>query len=140
MQVLNKISKRASEARKAGKSLENADLARAVLRSQPPHADDVPDMVDYNQKWGGGDSEYFVKDIGRFCKAMNISPSVRISGRTFKAFAALNFGIEMASYAVTAVLKRIAASEKVIDGVASSIASSQIVLFNGKHKKNVSGG
>ena len=70
---------------KSGKSVKNADIARAVLRSQPPHADDVPNIVDYNQRWGGGDSQYFVKDIGRFCKAMNISPSVRVSGRTFKA-------------------------------------------------------
>ena len=74
---------------KSGKSVSNDSIAKAVLRSQPPHMEDVPDMVDFVQKWGGGAGEYYVNDLSRFCKAMNISPSVRVSGRYFKAFAAL---------------------------------------------------
>ena len=56
----------------SGKSGGNSNaIAAAVLRSQPPHADDVPDMVGFFKKWGGGKEQKFVKDVGRFCKAKN---------------------------------------------------------------------
>ena len=135
MQLLYKINERASNDRKAGKVLENDHLVKAVLRSQPPHPDDVADMVDWTQKWGGGDGQYFVKDFGNFVQAMGISTSNRISGRTFRALAALNFGTEMPSHAVMAVLKRVAWSEKVIDGIASSVFPNQITAFGVKHKE-----
>jgi len=92
-------------------------------------------MVDWNQKWGGGDGQYFVKDFGDFVQAMGISTSNRISGRTFRALAALNFGTDMPSHAVMAVLKRVVWSEKVIDGIASSILPNQISTFGLKHKE-----
>ena len=107
--------------------MKNDDISKAVLRSCPPHADDVPPMVDYYQKYGGGVDQIFVKDLSKFMEAMNISPSIRISGRHFQALANLNFGTEMPSHAVTAVLKRLAHSEKVIDGVASSILVNDIL-------------
>jgi hypothetical protein len=48
-----------------------------------------------------------------------MSPAAHASGRTFKALAALEFDADhLPSTAVTAVLKRIAASDRVIDGVA----------------------
>ena len=77
----------------------------------------------------------FVKDVNRFCKAMNLSPSVRISGRSLKALAALNFGTDMPSHVVMVVLRRIAASEKVHDGIASSIAVSDIAKHSGELKE-----
>ena len=120
---------------KSGKAGSKDSISKAVLRSQPPHAADVPDMVDWYQKWGGGASEYYVNDLAHFCKVMNISPSVRVSGRHFKALAALAFGTAMPSHAVTAVLKRIAASGQTTDGVASSIAASQIAAFCGRSKE-----
>ena len=43
---------------RAKKRTTNEDIARAVLRSQPPFPDDVPDMVDFNAKWGGGSSAF----------------------------------------------------------------------------------
>ena len=135
MQQLFKINKRASDDRKAGKVLENDHLVKAVLRSQPPHPDDVADMVDWNAKWGGGDNGYFVKDFGDFVQAMGISTSNRISGRTCRTLADLNFGAEMSSHAVMAVLKRVAWSEKVIDVIASSVFPNQITAFGVKHKE-----
>ena len=114
--------------------MKNDDIAKAVLRSQPPNPEDVPDMVDYYQKWGGGVSQFFVKDLSQFITVMNISPSTRISGRHFQALANLNFGIDMPSHAVTAVLKRLAHSEKVVDGVAASITATDIMKFGTKYK------
>lgn len=65
---------------------------------------------------------------------MNLSPSVRVSGRAFKAFAALSFGTDMPSHVVMVVLKRIAASEKVLDGIVSSISVNDIGRLSGKLK------
>jgi len=116
--------------------LKNSDaIATAVLRTQPPNSEDVPDMVDYYQKWGGGSDQKFVKDVSRFCKAMGLSPSIRVSGRTFRSLAALNFGTDMPAYAVMAVLKCAAASSKVVDGIASSITVPDIGKLGLKLKK-----
>jgi len=92
-------------------------------------------MVDYYQKWGGGSDQKFVKDVSRFCKAMGLSPSIRVSGRTFRSLAALNFGTDMPAYAVMAVLKCAAASPKVVDGIASSITTPDIVKLGSKLKE-----
>ena len=103
----------------AGKSVKNVDIMKAVLRSMPPHAIDVPDIVDFNQKWGGGVSEFFVNDVLRFCQLMNVNPTVHVSGKTFRALANLDFGAgTVPSRAVNAILKRMAVSEKVIDSIA----------------------
>ena len=117
---------------KSGKSVSNECISKLALRSQPPVSAVVVDMLDFVQNWGGWASEYYVNDLVRVCKAMNLSPSVRVSGRFFKALAALTFGAGMPSYAVTAVLKRIAASEKIIDGIASPIGATQITAFGGR--------
>ena len=47
----------------SGKTLRSDDIATAVLRSQPPNPDDVPNMVDSVMKWGGGEEMYFVTSI-----------------------------------------------------------------------------
>jgi hypothetical protein len=93
-------------------------------------------MVDYNSKWGGGKSEVFVKDVLRFCTHTNVDPSVHIPGRIFKALASMDFGAEtLPSFAVNAVLKRVASSERVVDGVASSYKPSDITSIVGKKDK-----
>ena len=79
----------------SGRPVANNEIAAAVLRSQPPFEVDARFMVDLSQKWGGGNTAFFVEDVARFCKAKNLSPSDRVSGRTFKALAALNFGTDM---------------------------------------------
>ena len=68
-QVLKNIANRASEMPNSRAD----DIARAVLRSQPPHAEDVPDMVDWYLKWGGGKNGFWVNDLLRFCQVNKIS-------------------------------------------------------------------
>ena len=134
--AVEKISLRAASMKSAGKTVNNLEIKKAVLRSQPPHANDVPDMVDYNQKWGGGVSEFFVNDVLRYCQHMNVSPTVHVSGKTFKALATLDFGAgNIPSRAVNAILKRMAVSEKVIDGIACVYKPSEIVSI-GTNKNN----
>ena len=136
MQIMNTINQRSSEMSKSGKPAKNADIAKAVLRSQPPHAEDVPAMVEYYQKYGGGVNQIFVKDLCKFIEVMNISPSTRISGRHFQALANLNFGAEMPPHVVEVVLKRLAASEKVVDGVAQSTSVNDSTKFGTKYKQS----
>ena len=117
-QVLKKIANRAAEMGFATAD----DISRAVLRSQPPRAEDVPDMVDWFLKWGGGKSGYWVNDLLHFCQVMRISGvGCRVSGRAFQALANLKFEATevIPARAVTAVLKRMAYSERVADGVSS---------------------
>ena len=75
MQVLLKIADQASDRLKSGRVVKNDDIAKAVIRSQPPNIDDVPTMVDWYQKWGGGKSQCFVKNLNEFLLFMNIPPS-----------------------------------------------------------------
>jgi hypothetical protein len=115
---------------RSGKKVINDDLARAVLRSCPPHAGDVPFMVDYYQKYGGGVSQTYVKNLCNFVEVMNISPTTRISGRHFEVISKLTFGLTMPSSAVTAVLKRLAYSKKVVDDLASDITVVEVKKFD----------
>ena len=134
-QMLKKISSRATEMVIANKEVKNDEIARAVLRSQPPFPADVPDMVDFNAKWGGGTSAFYVNDVLRFVSQSNVQPDVRVSGRTFKALADLKFGVDaVPAMAVNAVLKRIASSDKIIDGVASVYKPAEISSLATKHK------
>ena len=137
MQALLKIIQRTSEVGKGGKSPSADSIAKWVLRSQPRHAQDIPAMVDWNQKFGGGDDGMFVLDLNEYIQAIGTSTSaVRISGRTFAALAKLEFGIELPSHSVLAVLKIMATSiDKVQDEIASSISVMQIGSFQTKHKE-----
>ena len=76
-----------------------------------------------------------MKNLNDFIVFMNIPPSTRISGRHFAALASLTFGTDMPSWAVLAGVKRIAASEKVVDNVASSIGVQDILKFGTKYKE-----
>eukprot|EP00959_Pyramimonas_sp_CCMP1952_P185471 3878257-Pyramimonas_sp.AAC.1 len=38
------------------------EVAKKVLKSQPPRAVDVPDMVEYVKKWGGMPSGGLIKE------------------------------------------------------------------------------
>ena len=134
--ALEQIATRAAELQTSQKKATNEDIARAVLRSQPPNAEDVPDMVDYNQMWGGGHQQYYVNDILHFLTVMNVPPSVRVSGRTFQALAALKYGVEnVPAMAVNAVLKRMACSHRLVDGVAADYKTSDLTSLDKKRKK-----
>ena len=134
-QLLKKISNRANEMKRAKKQTTNEDIARAVLRSQPPFPGDVPDMVDFNAKWGGGSSAFFVNDVSHYLTALNVQPNIRVSGRTFRALADLKFEAgTVPAMAVNAVLKRIASSGQAVDGVANIYKISEIASLS-KHLK-----
>lgn len=111
------------------------EIAKAVLRSQPPHSDDVPDMVAFNAKWGGGAGGYWVKDIIHYCTLKKVAPDVHVPGRIFAALAKLDFGTEMPAQAVAAILKRVAVSTKIIDGVASDVKVTEIAALSKNKEK-----
>ena len=136
LQLLRKVSTRASEMCKAGRPATNDEIAKAVLRSQPRYANDVPDIVDYNQKWGGGLEGFYINDISRYLTARNIPPFVRVSGRQFQALTNLQFGVKtMPAMAVNAILKRMASSSCEVDGVSSIYRLSEIASFSNKKER-----
>ena len=110
-------------------------ISRAVLRSQPPHADDVPAMVAYNAKFGGSPNGIWINDLIHYCTLAKVPADIHIPGRLFEAIAKLNFDTVMPGRAVTAILKRAAMSSKITDGVVSDIRVCDITGLMSKDKK-----
>ena len=136
-QMLLKIQAKATELKAECPIVNKDKLIKAVLRSQPPRADDVPDQVAFSQKWSGGSSGVFTKAIVDFCKVMAIPPTHHVPARYFKALGALDFGVEaQPGIAVNAVLKRIAASKSIVDGCAQYVTASSVPALASK-KKNM---
>ena len=111
-------------------------ISKAVLRSQPPHADDVPAMVAYNAKFGGSPNGIWINDLIHYCTLAKVPAEYHIPGRVFEAIAKLDFDITMMpGRAVTAILKRAAMSSKITDGVVSDLRVSDITGLMSKDKK-----
>ena len=119
------------EFRKKGVANLSDAVAKAVLRTQPPHAQDVPPMVDYFVKYGGGENCFFVDHLVEFCRVSGVPGHLHIPGRVFASLAALNFDTQLPGHAICAILKGIAMSKTVSDGVAQDIQASQIGQFAG---------
>ena len=133
-QVLKKIANRASEMPNSRAD----DIARAVLRSQPPHAEDVPGMIDQHLKWGGGKNGFWVNDLLRFCQVSKVSGvGCRVSGRAFAALANLKFEATevIPARAVCAILKRMASSDRSCDGVSSIYKVADINSITSKQSR-----
>ena len=110
-------------------------ISRAVLRSQPPHADDVPAMVAYNAKFGGSPNGIWVNDLIHYCTLAKVPADVHLAGRMFEAIAKLNFDTVMPGRAVTAILKRVVKSSKIVDSVFSDVRVTDISGLMSKDKK-----
>ena len=72
-----------------GKTPWGADV-KAVLRSAPPRADDIPDMAEFVRRWGGMPSGTFVKMVVRLCRVA-VPSDVVVSGNVFKWLSDLKF-------------------------------------------------
>ena len=92
-------------------------------------------MVAYNAKWGGGASAVWINDIKHYCSLMNVPAYVHVPGRVFAALAKLDFDTEMPARAVTAILKRVAVSSRIVDGVASDVKVNDISAIGSKKDK-----
>ena len=130
VQMLQKIGNRVSDLLGSEMHVCPDAVAVHVMRTQPPNQNDVPPMVDFYLKWGGGRSKIHVSDFAEFFTVSNFDGQVRISGRTFAALASLKFGTEMPASAVVAVVKRLIACKIANDGIASSITLSEISKFD----------
>lgn len=130
-QLLKKIVAKA----KLMPSASADQISRAVLRSQPPHGDDVPAMVAYNAKFGGLPNGIWINDLIHYCTLAKMPAEIHIPGRLFEAIAKLDFDTMMPGRAVTAILKRAAMSSKVTDGVVSDVRVSDITGLMSKDRK-----
>ena len=105
-------------------------VAKKVLKSQPPRAMDVPDMVDYIIKWGGMPSGGMIKELSPLLN--HYVPSDRVvSGSFFKQLAELKFPIDcMPAHVVNAVLFRHAAAEDCVrDGFAGYVTKPDLAML-----------
>ena len=126
-QQLMKISNKIAEGAK------NPDhITRAVLRSQPPHAEDIPSMVEWSMKYSGGASGVFTRDLAHFCALKGVPNELHVPGRFFDAMSKLNFGIDTPARAMTAILKRIATSSKIVDNMPSDVKANEISAIGAK--------
>ncbi|CAK0886599.1 unnamed protein product [Prorocentrum cordatum] len=112
------------------------EVAKQVLKSQPPRAVDVPDMVECVKKWGGMPSGGLIKELTPLLN--HFVPSDRVvSGSMFKALADLKFPIgAMPAHVINAVLFRHAASEdNVCDGFARNVTSKDLATLSKPEKR-----
>ncbi|CAK0870316.1 unnamed protein product [Prorocentrum cordatum] len=111
-------------------------VAKKVLKSQPPRAMDIPDMVDYIIKWGGMPSGGLIKELAPLLN--HYVPSDRVvSGLFFKLLAELKFPIDcMPAHAVNAVLFRHAAAEDCVrDGFAGYVTKPDLATLSKPDKR-----
>ena len=120
-QLLKKISNKISSG-----VTDGDQISKAVLRSQPPHASDVPEMVAWSQKWSGGASGFWTKELCHFCSMKGVASDLHVPGRIFGALSKIDFGTTMPARGIIAILKRIAVSRKVIDDCGSDLKVSDI--------------
>jgi hypothetical protein len=114
-----------------------ATISKAVLRSQPPHSADVPEMVQWSLKWSGGTTSFYTKELTHFCALKGITPDLHIPGRIFGALSKLDFAISMPARGIVAVLKRVSVSKRVVDSIASDIKVGDIMSLQRSPLKEI---
>lgn len=106
MQILLRIqaSARAMSAKNNGQ-VDWLAVQSTILRTRVQSPSDVPDLIRFVQRWGGGDDGYFISDLNDFHQ--KFVPSGRIiSGASFKAVADLKLGPnELVPYFASALIK-----------------------------------
>ena len=92
MQILLRIQRSAeSMSAQSGGAADWQLLQKGILKRKVPEPDDIPDMIKYVQRWGGGDAGSFIAELNAFHQVFVPSGRV-ISGATFKAIAELRVG------------------------------------------------
>ncbi|CAK0910872.1 unnamed protein product [Prorocentrum cordatum] len=111
-------------------------VAKKALKSQPPRAMDIPDMVYYIIKWGGMPSGGLIKELAPLLN--HCAPPDRVvSGLFFKQLAELKFPIDcMPAHVVNAVLFRHAAAEDCArDGFAGCVTKPDLAMLSKPDKR-----
>ena len=100
-------------------------IARATMSSKPPREDDVPSHLEFCKKWGGGESQQFIKDICDYIKSEPTSNIV--NGCTFDALAKLQIpGDSMCPRFIAAIVKCAATRGKSREGVSIHLSEGDI--------------
>lgn len=112
-------------------------VVRAVLKSNPKMAKDVPFMIDWFKAFGGGTSQVFVKQIGAMFDKF-VPPQRKVSGNFFKALGDLKYAAdqEVPAHFVNATLVvHAAANENVSDDYAKFIKNTDVDSISVKGRK-----
>ena len=114
-------------------------VKKAVLKTQPPRPEDVPDMADYVAKWGGLPSGTFIKQISELCSVFVPSNERIVTGGFLKGLADLKFPPNQmpADFIGAAVFVHYNSSVGIVDGVSRYLKASDFsdIFGKGKEKK-----
>ena len=135
MQILFKVENAVIQ-HTSGKHTNWDKVLRSILKTAPKCASDVPDMLKWFEKFGGGTSRAFIQTMG-YMFDKHVHPARQVSGSIFKALGNLKFAADRPAPAmlVNAILiVHAAAKEHVVDDYARFIKTQEIesVSLGGK--------
>lgn len=136
-QLLCKIAQACEVQKNKDGDVDIKKVQLQVIKSQPPRAHDVPDMVEFVRVWGGLPSAFHVNEMSKMSQTF---PSDRVvSGSFFKWLAQLreSFSVQaMPSFFVNAVLYVHASSmDGVQDDIARYITKQEVAMLGNKLKR-----
>ena len=103
-------------------------VLRAVIKCEPKCAADVPDMLEWYKKFGGGTSRAFISQMG-FMFDKHVHAQRQVSGAIFRALGGLKFAADRpppASFVNAIIIVHAAAEESVSDNYAKFIKVQEI--------------
>ena len=135
-QLLCKIAKECQAQKTSNGDINVKKVQIQVVKSQPPRAQDVPDMVEFVRTWGGLPSAFHINEINTLAQTL---PSDRVvSGSFFKWLASTRsqFSVtQMPSHFINAVLYTHAASNDMVqDDISRYITKPEVASFTSKAK------
>jgi hypothetical protein len=125
--MLSKIAN-ATVANTTGRHTDWDKVTRAVLKTAAKCSPDVPDMVNWYKKFGGGTSKTFVTLISSI-RDQHVDPTRQVSGSFFKSLANLKFAADESSpshFVSATLIVHAAAKEAVSDGYAKFIKQNEL--------------
>ena len=137
-QQLLKIVDECSRHKDAARQIDFNAVKKQVIKSQPPRAADVPNLVDFVRVWGGLPSGSHMRELSELC---TLIPSDRVvSGSFFKSLAKLKDefpGKSLPTTFINSVLYVHAqADENVTDGFSRFITTGEVSSFASKDKRD----
>ena len=125
---LLEVAERVEEALKTSdkQRVNDAHIERSVARSEPPRMEDIPAHVKFCRKWGGGQTQAFVRELVEYLRE-RMPPGRVVPGKVFITLATLPLSAdEMVPRFVCACVKLLGTCNEDHGGVASVLKDSDL--------------
>ena len=138
-QIMQRVADNVEEqCKKDGGKFNETAISRAVVRSQPKQASDVPSWVTFVRRWGGGTSPRFTREWNQFFQAGLIPTGRMISIGFFDTCNKLKLPPDFQPIAfINAMLLVHASSDNVVDSISRHITASDISSIASRNKTKV---